>query len=95
MRKKSNKQKGSDFEKKVVQSINSGAIWFQKGDLRTDDYVIEVKYTDKKGYRVSTKILEKIWNEALEANKLPLMIVGIKDEKAKWTMKIELTKEMI
>lgn len=94
MKKKSNKQKGSDFEKKVVQSINSGSIWFQKGDMRTEDYVIECKYTDKKGFRLTTAILKKIWTEALEANKLPLMIVGIKGETETWNLKIEINKEI-
>lgn len=92
MKKKSNKQKGSDFEKECQQTINSGAF-FQKGDLSTSERVIECKFTEGKGFRISTKILEKIWNDALDANKLPYLIIGIKDDKIQWTIKCEITKE--
>ncbi len=93
--KKSNKRKGINWEKKVEKCIASGALWFNKGDLRTDDYLIEAKYTGKKGYRISTKILKKLWVEALEANKLPLLIIGIEDEDSKWILKVEVNKEGI
>jgi len=95
MQKKSNKEKGTNFEKKVVQNINSGALWFNKGDLKTEDYCIECKFTEKKGYRITTNILKKIWEEALESNKLPLMIVGIKDENSTWNLQIQINKETI
>lgn len=77
MKKKSNKVKGNKFEEKVIKAINSGAIWFDKGDAKTDDYCIEIKHTDKKSFRVTLKILEKIWEEALDANKLPKLVIGI------------------
>lgn len=93
MKKKSNKQKGSEFEEHCQKTINSGAF-FQKGDLSTSERVIECKFTEGKGFRISTKILEKIWNDALDANKLPYLIVGIKDDKTQWTLKIELNKEI-
>jgi hypothetical protein len=94
MKNKSNKEKGSDFEKKVVQHINSGSIWFQKGDASTKDFVIEIKFTEKNGYRLTTKTLQKIWCEALEANKLPLMIVGIKEDNVTWNLTINITKDI-
>lgn len=87
------KNKGRKFEDECQKTINSGAF-FDKGDLKTEDYVIECKFTEKKGFRISTKILEKIWGEALDANKLPLLIVGIKDGNTQWNLKIELNKEM-
>lgn len=86
------KNKGRKFEDECQKTINSGAF-FDKGDLKTEDYVIECKFTEKKGFRISTKILEKIWGEALDANKLPLLIVGIKDGTTQWNLKIELNKE--
>jgi hypothetical protein len=95
MKKKSNKEKGSDFEDKIFKTINSGALSFQKGDIQTKDYVIDAKYTDKKGFRISTVILNKLWKEALESNKLPLLIIGIKDENSSWTITCNITKEMI
>lgn len=78
MAKKNQKRKGSRFEKKVQKTINSGALWFNKGDLRFENYCIEAKYTDKKGFRVSLQILEKLWRESLEANKEPLLVIGIR-----------------
>ena len=95
MRKKSNKQKGNEFEKKVEKCIASGALHFDKGDLKTEDYVIEVKYTDKKSYRITAKTLEKIWNEALEANKLPKLVIGLQgEEKIRWVVTVNITKEV-
>lgn len=94
MNKKSNKQKGMDFEDKVFKTINSGALSFQKGDIHTKDYVIDAKYTDKKGFRISTLILQKLWVEALDSNKLPLLVVGIKDENIIWTITCNITKEI-
>ena len=88
------KKIGQKFESKVQKAINSGALWFNKGDLRTDNYLIEAKYTEQKGYRISTKTLEKLWTEALEANKFPLLIIGLKDKKAEWILKVEVNKEV-
>ncbi len=88
------KNKGKQFEKKVAQTINSGAMWFNKGDLQTKDYVIECKFTEKKGYRISTKLLNKLWKDALEANKLPLLTIGIKEGNELWVIKCQIEKEI-
>ena len=87
------KNKGRKYEKECQKTINSGAF-FDKGDLKTSEYVIECKFTEKKGFRISTKILEKIWNEALDANKLPLLLVGIRDDKTQWNLHVTINKEM-
>ena len=87
------KNKGRKFEKECQQTINSGAF-FDKGDLKTEDYVIECKFTEKKGFRISTKILEKIWGEALDANKLPLLIIGIKDGTVQYNLTVQINKEI-
>lgn len=92
-RNKSAKEKGSQFEKECQQTINSGAF-FQKGDLQTSDYVIEAKFTEQKGFRISTKILDKIWNDALDANKLPLLIVGIKNGTVQYNLTVQINKEI-
>ncbi len=88
------KKKGNKFEKKVQRTINSGALWFDKGDLRTKDYVIEAKYTEKKGFRITTKLLKKLWEDALEANKLPLLTIGIQTEDELWMMKVTINREV-
>ena len=75
--KNKNKRAGQRFEDKVKNTINSGALSFDKGDLKTDEFCIECKVTDKLGFRISTKIVEKLWKQALESNKLPKLIIGI------------------
>ena len=92
-KKKSSKKIGLDFEKKVERCINSGSFFFDKGDLKTDDYLIECKYTQKGSFRITKKILKKIWNEALDSNKLPKLIVGIEDENFSWILDINIKTE--
>jgi hypothetical protein len=92
--KKSSKQKGSNFEKKCQDTINSGAMAFDKGDLKTAEFVIECKYTEKKGFKITTDILDKIWNCALDANKLPKLIIGIKNENITYTVICDIKKEV-
>jgi len=74
----SNKAKGMKFEKKVQKSINSGATWHSPLDLAYGDYLVEAKYTDKKGYRIPLTLIEKIWNQSLDMQKMPLLSIGIK-----------------
>ena len=42
------------------------------------DFCIECKFTDKKSFSITSKILEKLWNEALEADKETLLEIGIR-----------------
>ncbi len=88
--KKSNKRKGINWEKKVERSISSGSLWFNKGDLSTLEYLIDCKKTDKLSYRITTETLQKIWVEALEANKLPALVIGIKD----WVITARITRRI-
>lgn len=92
--KKTNKAKGTDFEKKVQATINSGAMAFDKGDLKTSEFVIECKYTEKKGFKITTDILDKIWNSSLDASKLPKLIIGIKNDNISWTIICDIKKEV-
>jgi len=93
-KKKVSKKVGQEFEEKVQKTLNSGSMWFDKGDLKTKDYVIECKFTEKKGYRITTKLLQKLWNEALDANKLPLLVIGIKDKDCRWMIKVKINREV-
>ena len=77
-KRKSNKKTGERFENKVQKTIMSGGLWFSPLDIDYADFCIEAKYTDKKGYRISTDLLEKIWGQALSMNKIPRLIIGIK-----------------
>jgi len=70
---KSSKQKSKEQEKRIAKqgfvTPASGAFWPYKGDVSFKDYLIEAKRTDKKGMRVTEKMLEKIFNEALSEGK--------------------------
>lgn len=46
---------------------------YAKGDVRSDSFLIECKLTEGKGYRLTTKVLEKITNEAYKLNKSPVL----------------------
>ena len=92
--KKNNKKKGQNFENKVQKTLNSGALWFSPADLRSDEHVIEVKFTEQKGFRITTRMLEKLWNEALDANKLPLLVIGIEEDKQRWMLRVQIEKEI-
>ena len=78
-----NKKKGMKFENKVKNTLNSGSLWFSPLDLSSDKNLIEVKYTDKPGYRISLDLLEKIWGQSLSMNKEPVLVIGIKRDEEK------------
>jgi len=88
-----NKRKGNEYEERVRKCIASGALWFDKGDIKTDTHLIDCKYTEQKGFRITSKILQKIWNEALDSNKLPALIIGIKDKNCTWNLSIQINRE--
>ena len=75
-----NKKKGMKNEDRVQKTLNSGSLWMDKGDLKSDEYVIECKFTEQKGFRVTTKILEKLWNESMDANKMPMLTISIEED---------------
>jgi hypothetical protein len=78
MKKKSNRKKGIKFENKAQKTLMSGGLWHSPLDINYGDYCVECKFSDKKGYRISTELLEKIWGQALDMGKEPMLILGIK-----------------
>jgi len=57
----------------------SGNRWYNPGDVRSEKYLIECKQTDKKSYSLTKERLNKAYNEALFAYKIPLFSVKIQD----------------
>ena len=47
----------------------SGALATAKGDVRTKEFLIENKYTEKEKYALKYEILDKIWKEAVRESK--------------------------
>ena len=75
----SQRKKGDKGEEKARATLNSGALWFNKADARYEDCLVEVKTTEKKGYRISKDLLDKIMNEATTIKKKPLLIIEMDD----------------
>lgn len=79
VKKKSQKQENQvafDLGGKVT--IASGALYFQKADVRTDKYLVECKYTDKGFYSLTTKTWEKIRSEAIKDGlRIPVMQIEL------------------
>lgn len=90
------KKKSQLQEKRTAKEFNgnvtiaSGALYFQKADVRTgsertsmfndSDFLIENKFTDKETYKLERKIWEKIAKEALHDNfRTPLMQIDLQD----------------
>lgn len=51
----------------------SGNQWHSKGDVSSEDYLIECKTTTKASYSLRTDIMGKIMDEALLESKVPLL----------------------
>lgn len=79
IKKKSQKQENQvafDLNGKVT--IASGALYFQKADVRNDKYLVECKYTAKGFYSLTLKTWEKIRGEAIKDSlRIPLMEIEL------------------
>lgn len=85
---KSPQHRGRKWEKHLIQTINSGAIWFDKGNgtessthvkIGETKHLIEIKRPSRKSYVLTYQTLEKGLNDASDMNKEPLIIICIKD----------------
>jgi len=67
-------------EKNVQRQLASGALWFHKGDLKSEDCLFELKLAVKgKQVTVTKEMLAKIFEEASSTGKLPVLILEIGD----------------
>jgi hypothetical protein len=57
---------------KGKRTPGSGNQWHSKGDIKTDDYLIECKTTTKASYSLKYQDLLKIWKEAILESRTPL-----------------------
>ena len=59
-------------------TIASGALYFQKADVRSDIFLCEAKFTDKDKYVLTLQTWEKIRKEALrDRMRIPLMMIEL------------------
>ena len=77
MKKKKNQtqKKQNKFTDKVAKAIKNDSL----GDkFLYDRYCIENKIADSKSYKITLEALEKIYNQSLNIDKKPLLIIGIR-----------------
>lgn len=81
------KRRSQKQEKSVAKSFGarptpaSGAKWGQKGDVRSEDFLIECKTTKKDYYTITTKVWEKIRIEATKDHgRIPLLVIDLRDQ---------------
>jgi hypothetical protein len=59
----------------------SGGLWFSPGDVKTEDFLIDCKTTEHKGFSITEDIWSKIYAEALKCGKLPCLSIQLGDGK--------------
>lgn len=74
---KKEKKDSKDFGGYVQKG--SGNFWGKPGDVKTDVFLIDSKQTDKSSYSISKKTWDKIYEEALFSQRLPLLSLLIQD----------------
>ena len=63
------------------RTVGSGNKWHDKGDIKTKDYLIEVKSTKKKSISLKLSWLKKIEKEAIKIGKKSALVLDIQDNK--------------
>lgn len=58
-------------------SAGSGAFWSRKGDVRSDRFLFEHKYTSKDSFTLTSKSLDKLRQEALREFLMPVFAVHL------------------
>ena len=73
-------------EKRLAKTIGgktmaaSGAFWSHKGDVRSNDLLIEHKWTGKKQCTVKSDVLKKIMREAILDGRMPVLVIHLDGE---------------
>ncbi len=77
---KSEGQKQSlKHEKRLAKKVDgqrsaaSGAFWSRRGDVRSDELLIEHKWTGKKSVTIKSDVLKKITTEAILDSRIPVL----------------------
>lgn len=84
---KSEGQKQSQaHEKRLAKVVGgsttaaSGAFWSRKGDVRSDELLIEHKWTGKKSKTIQSTELKKITTEAIMDGRMPVFGIHLDGE---------------
>src|SRR5690606_38909356 len=75
---RSRKQEATVAERyRGSRNVMSGAGWKRKADVRTHDWLIECKTTERKSYRLEDVELEQTRKQALQEGRRPLFMVEL------------------
>lgn len=89
---KSNKERAQKRERSAAKElggrsvIGSGALWFDKGDIKTEKFLIEDKFTDSDSYSIKLSILNTIEKQASKVHKVPLLRFGFEKYQLNYIM---------
>lgn len=70
-----------DFGGKL--QIGSGRTWKNKLDVKTDDYLIEAKCTEKKSYSLKLDLWMKVMRAAVREGRTPILSLRFERENQK------------
>jgi hypothetical protein len=62
-----------DFSAKPT--LRSGGIWFSKGDLKNDRFLVDSKKSEHERFSITAKMWQKIYKEAILSQRLPLLSI--------------------
>lgn len=85
MRSEGQKQ-SQKHERRLEKAFNgkrtaaSGAFWSRKGDVRSDRFLIEHKYTGNKSFSLKAVELEKITKEAIMDGRTPVFGISLNNK---------------
>ena len=80
------KKQSLKHEKRLAKKVGgqttaaSGAFWSRKGDVRSEDLLIEHKYTGKKQTTIKSDVLKKIMREAILDGRMPVLGIHLDGE---------------
>jgi len=65
--------------KKVGGSVNAGSgnHWSRKGDVRSEKYLIEHKYTSHQSYSLKVEEMDKLYKEAMMVGREPIFCISM------------------
>lgn len=70
----------------------SGALWYNKRDASSEDYLIECKTTGQNGYRLMGQDLKELLEQAADIDKSPIFSVLFNKFGIKATIIVEWSK---
>lgn len=78
-------KKWQKHERTTAKSFNSkvnkgsGNQWYNPSDIRTEEYLLEAKQTDKKSYSISLNTWNKLADEAGLVKKIPALVLRLQE----------------